>query len=466
VGGTRSERFVLFQTQSKLTSECHWIDSSRPEGDPSVILPRVDGVEYDVDHAVWPGVGDVWLVRTNRPNADCTAATDFAVYRMPIEGGTDDLVEVLAHRPGIKVNDVEAFAAHVVVSERHNGLEQLHVFYPDGDRHEVIPQPDAVYSLMGAGNPEWDVTTYRFAYTSLVTPMSTIDYDVASGRRDVVRVQPVRDYDAARFTTARLWATASDGTEVPVSVVARADVALDGTAPCLLYGYGSYEHSIDPTFSTLRINLLERGVVFAIAHIRGGGEMGRHWYEDGRLAQKANTFTDFISCAEHLIELGWAAPDRLAIRGGSAGGLLMGAVTNLRPDLWRAVVAEVPFVDVVTTMSDVSLPLTVTEWEEWGNPLDNADDYRTMRAYSPYDNIGSGRYPAMYVSGGLNDPRVGYWEPAKWVAKIRANATADYPVLLRTELGAGHQGLSGRYDIWHDEARVHAFVLVALGVEG
>jgi oligopeptidase B len=374
-------------------------------------------------------------------------------------------VEVIAHRPGTKVNDVDAFAGHIVVAERSDGLEQLRVLVPATGLSELIPQPDPVFSLLGSRNPEWAAETYRFGYTSLVTPMSTVEIDIASGRRDVIRVQPVRDYDASQFVTTRIWATAADGTSVPISLVARADVAVDGTAPCLLYGYGSYEHSIDPAFSTLRLNLLERGVVFAIAHVRGGGEMGRHWHEEGRLVHKPNTFSDFISCAEHLVETGWAAPDRIAIRGGSAGGLLMGAVTNLRPDLWQAVIAEVPFLDVITTMSDPSLPLTVTEWEEWGNPIDNPDDYRVMRSYSPYDNIGVTTYPAMYVTGGLNDPRVGYWEPAKWVAKLRATTTARYPVVLRTELGAGHQGLSGRYDVWKDEARVHAFVLVALGVE-
>jgi oligopeptidase B len=465
VGATRSERFVVIQSQSKLTSECLWIDAAAPEREPAVVMPRVEGVEYDIEHAAWPGSGDVWLVRTNRPDAAGVVATDFAVLRMPVTGSAEDLVEVIAHRPGTKVNDIDAFAGHVVVAERSDGLEQLRVLVPATGFSEVVPQPDPVFSLVGSRNPEWASETYRFGYTSLVTPMSTVEIDVASGRRDVIRVQPVRDYDASQYTTTRVWATAGDGTLVPISLVARADVAVDGSAPCLLYGYGSYEHSIDPAFSTLRLNLLERGVVFAIAHIRGGGEMGRHWHEEGRLLQKPNTFSDFISCAEHLVETGWAAPDRIAIRGGSAGGLLMGAVTNLRPDLWQAVVAEVPFLDVITTMSDPSLPLTVTEWEEWGNPIDNPDDYRVMRSYSPYDNIGDAPYPAMYVTGGLNDPRVGYWEPAKWVAKLRATTTARYPVVLRTELGAGHQGLSGRYDVWRDEARVHAFVLVVLGVE-
>ncbi len=281
----------------------------------------------------------------------------------------------------------------------------------------------------------------------------------------MVKVQPVLGgYVAADYRTERLWATASDGTRVPISLVCRRDQRLDGSAPCLLYGYGAYEITVDPTFSSARLNLLERGFVFAIAHVRGGGEMGRRWYEQGRLEHKPNTFSDFVACAEHLVAEGWTRPDRLVIRGGSAGGLLMGAVTNQRPDLFRAVVAEVPFVDVVTTMSDETLPLTVTEWEEWGNPVADAGAYRTMRSYSPYDNVTAGPYPSLYVTGGLNDPRVGFWEPAKWVAKLRATRTDDRLVVLKTEMGAGHQGPSGRYEMWCDEARTQAFILGAVGI--
>jgi oligopeptidase B len=272
-------------------------------------------------------------------------------------------------------------------------------------------------------------------------------------------------YEPADYRSERLWAEAPDGTQVPVSLVCRRDQPLDGSAPCLLYGYGSYEYPIDPSFSHTRLNLLERGFVFAIAHVRGGGELGRPWYEQGRLMHKRNTFTDFIACAERLVADGWTSADRLVIRGGSAGGLLMGAVANMRPDLFNAVVAEVPFVDVVTTMSDESLPLTITEWEEWGNPRDDVEAYAYMKSYSPFDNVHAADYPAMYVTAGLNDPRVGYWEPAKWVAKLRVTKTDENPLLLRTELGAGHRGPSGRYDAWRDEARVHAFILAVVGAE-
>jgi oligopeptidase B len=285
--------------------------------------------------------------------------------------------------------------------------------------------------------------------------------------------QPVLgDFDPARYRTERRWAVADDGTRVPLSLVWRPDVAGESPklAPCLLYGYGSYETSIDPTFSSLRLSLLDRGFLFAIAHVRGGGELGRHWYEDGKLAAKPNTFTDFVACARHLVDEGLTAPDRLVARGGSAGGLLMGAVANLAPDLFRAVVAEVPFVDCLTTILDETLPLTVLEWDEWGNPVEDASIYEVMKSYSPYDNVrsvdGAGnpvRYPDILATAGLSDPRVGFWEPAKWVAKLRA-ANPDNRVLLKTELGAGHGGPSGRYDAWRDEAFVYAFILDALGL--
>jgi oligopeptidase B len=471
VGLTRSERFVVISADSKMTSEARAIDSTRPTDPPRVILPRRQGVEYDVDHARWAGAGDAWLVRTNAPGPAGAAATNFAVAHLDTAGGGwDELTSVIAHRHDVKVEAVEAFRSHLVVSEREGGIEQLRIVPVTGDGPApddgwVIDQPDPVFSLTGGLNMEWDTDRYRFGYTSLTTPLSSIDLHLGSRLRQVLRVQPVGGgYRPEDYRTERIWATAPDGTQVPVSLVASADAPLDGTAPCLVYGYGSYEITIDPAFSALRVNLLARGFTFAIAHVRGGGELGREWYEQGRLQRKPNTFTDFIACAEHLVATGWAAADRVVIRGGSAGGLLMGAVTNARPDLWRAVVAEVPFVDVVTTMSDTSLPLTVTEWEEWGNPLDDPYAYRVMLSYSPYDNVKAGAYPAMYVTAGLNDPRVGYWEPAKWVAKLRSLRSDDRLLVLRTEMGAGHQGASGRYETWRDEARVQAFILTQVGI--
>jgi oligopeptidase B len=381
-----------------------------------------------------------------------------------------ELRPLLDHRPEVKLESAESFAGHIVVSERWktDGLERIRIIDRATGEQHVIAQPEPVYSLAGASNADWDSRTYAYGYTSLVTPVSTVEYDVAERRGTSVWTQQVLGgYDPGRYRTERLWALAADGARIPVSIVTRSDLTFDGSAPCLLYGYGAYETNIDPSFSSLRLNLLERGASFAIAHIRGGGELGRKWYEEGRLDRKTNSFTDFIAAAEMLTATGWASRDGLVARGASAGGLLMGAVTNLRPDLWAGVVAEVPFVDVVTTMSDTSLPLTVTEWEEWGDPVHDPDAYERMVAYSPYDNIRDGvDYPALYVTGGLNDTRVGFWEPAKWVAKLRAKGAGGEgrPVLLRTEMGAGHGGPSGRYDVWRDEARVQAFILSRMGL--
>ena len=455
---SRSQSRVVIHTASKTSSEVLWIDADEPGSAPAVLIPRLAAVEYDVEH---DGTG--WLVRTNHLPGETATATNFAVFRFDGDDPSAGSRVVLPHRPDVKVDGVEAFAAFTVVTERSatDGLERLRVIDRSGADH-VIGQPEAAYSLLGGQNPEWDQDSYRFGYTSLVTPRTSVDYRVADRHREPIWSQLVPGYDPARYRTERVWAGAADGARIPISLVCRADHERDGTAPGLLYGYGAYEASMDPGFSAVNLNLVERGMVFAVAHVRGGGEMGRTWYEQGRMEHKANTFSDFVSAAEELIDGGWVAADRLVARGGSAGGLLMGAVTNMRPDLWRVVVAEVPFVDVVTTMSDTSLPLTVTEWEEWGDPVHDADAYRRMLAYSPYDNVAPRpQWPAMYVTAGLHDPRVGFWEPAKWVARLRSvgAGTGDRPVLLRTELGAGHQGPSGRYDTWRDEARVQAFVL-------
>jgi oligopeptidase B len=297
----------------------------------------------------------------------------------------------------------------------------------------------------------------------MVTPSSVFDYDMDTRERRLLKQQPVLGgYDPGDYVTERLWATAEDGTRVPMSLVRRADVEPTGDNPALLYGYGSYEASMDPGFSSLRLSLLDRGFVFAIAHVRGGGEMGRRWYTDGKYLKKRNTFTDFIACAEHLVAERWTSPRRLGIRGGSAGGLLVGAVANLRPDLFGAVVAQVPFVDALNTILDPSLPLTVLEWEEWGNPVESPEFYAYMKSYAPYENVEAKDYPAMFVTAGLNDPRVSYWEPAKWVARLRATKTDTNTLLLKTEMGAGHMGPSGRYDAWKEEAEVFAFLIDTL----
>ena len=453
---TRSERYLLLLLESKVTSEMWFLPADDPTGEFRVIAPREQDVEYYADHH-----GDRFFVVTN---AD--GAVNFKLVETPIATpGRDHWRDVVPHREDVKLDGAEAFARHLVLHERAEGLRRLRILrLADGEQH-VVEQPEPVYTVGPDVNAEFDTDVYRFSYQSLVTPRSVYDYDVEARTRVLKKQQPVLgNYDPTQYTTARAWATADDGVRVPMSIVHRADVPLDGSAPALLYGYGSYEHSVDPTFSSLRLSLLDRGVVYAIAHIRGGGEMGRRWYEDGKYLRKKNTFTDFVACAEQLVADRYTSPARLAIRGGSAGGLLMGAVTNLRPDLPAAVVAEVPFVDCLTTILDETLPLTVLEWEEWGNPVADPDVYAYMKSYSPYDNVRPEAYPAMLVTAGLNDPRVSYWEPAKWVQKLRAVTTGERPVLLKTELGAGHMGPSGRYDAWRDEAFVLAFLLDALGV--
>ncbi|MGQ0833134.1 MAG: prolyl oligopeptidase family serine peptidase, partial [Microthrixaceae bacterium] len=331
-----------------------------------------------------------------------------------------------------------------------------------GERELAMPEP--VYDTGPATNAEFETATLRFTYTSLVTPGTVFDEDLDTGARVLLKqTEVLGGHDPSAYETGRLWATAPDGVRVPISYVHRAGIAHDGTAPCLLYGYGSYEECIDPTFSTLRLSLLDRGFVFAIAHVRGGGELGRPWYEDGKELRKTNTFTDFVACAEHLVSERVTAASRLVARGGSAGGLLMGAIANSRPDLFAAVVAEVPFVDCLTTILDDTLPLVITEWEEWGNPVEDPAVYAYMKGYSPYDNVEVKDYPTILATAGLNDPRVSFWEPAKWVQKLRASTTSGRPIYLKTEMGAGHQGPSGRYDAWKDEAFVFAFILDALG---
>ncbi len=360
------------------------------------------------------------------------------------------------------------------MSERSQGLARIRVHplpateafahpLPEG---WLVPAPEDPATSWTGANPEFETTLLRYEYSSLVTPRTVYDIDLTDGRTTVLKRQPVLGgYDPARYSTERVWATSDDGTAVPMSIVRRADTPVDGSAPCLLYGYGAYEHSIDPIFSSIRLSLLDRGFVFAIAHVRGGGEMGRRWYEEGRLLTKPNTFTDFIACARALVEGGWTTSDRLVARGGSAGGLLIGAVANRARELFRAMVAEVPFVDCLTTMSDPSLPLTVIEWDEWGDPVHDAETYHLMKSYSPYDNVHGVGYPDLLVTAGLEDPRVSYWEPAKWVQRLRA-ADPAASVLLKVDLEAGHGGPSGRYAAWRDEAFVFAFILDRTGASG
>ena len=455
VDRTRDDRVLLLQLESKVTTEWWSLDADTPTGNFTVVHPREQGLEYSVDHHEGR-----FLIVTN---AD--GAYDFKLVETPVASpGRASWTEVVAHRPGTRLDGIDVFANHLVLLERHEATQRLVVRrFSDGETH-AIEQPEDVSTAGFGTNPEYDTTAYRYSYTSLVTPRSIYEYDLDARTRELKKQQPVLGgYDPADYETGRTWATAEDGTRIPISYVHRAGLVRDGSAPCLLYGYGSYEISIDPGFSPLRLSLLDRGFVFAIAHIRGGGEMGRRWYENGKFLSKRNTFTDFIASAEHMVAENFTSPDRLVARGGSAGGLLMGAIVNLRPELFAVIVAEVPFVDVLTTMLDESLPLTVTEWEEWGNP-NEGDFYEYMKAYAPYDNVSEQPYPAMLVTAGLNDPRVSYWEPAKWVARLRERSTSDKPILLKTEMGAGHGGPSGRYDAWKDEAFIYAFILDQLGL--
>jgi oligopeptidase B len=450
---TRSERFIVLGLHSMVTTEARVLPADDPGAEFRVVEPRREGVEYDVDHQ-----GDRFLIVTNDD------ALDFRLVEAPVTNpGQEHWRDVIPHQPGTRILAAEAFAGHVVVHLRRDALKGLRVIRTtDGATHDVeFDEP--VYTVLAfEDNPEYDATVYRFHYTSLVTPASVYDYDLDARTRTLRKRQPVLgDFDPDRYESVREWATAPDGRLVPLSLVRRRDQT--GPSPTLLYGYGAYEASMDPGFSIPRLSLLDRGVTFAIAHVRGGGEMGRSWYEDGKLLHKRNTFTDFIAAADHLIERRYTSPDLLAARGGSAGGLLMGAVANIGPERFHTIVAEVPFVDNVNTMLDPGLPLTVTEWEEWGNPASDPEAYRYMRSYSPYENVAERPYPAILATAGLNDPRVSYHEPAKWVARLRTEATGGAPVLLKTEMGAGHSGPSGRYDAWRDEALVLAFVLDQLG---
>jgi oligopeptidase B len=448
----KSERFIIFSSTSHVTSECRFLASDEPHTEPAMVEPRRHGIEYSIDHQ-----GDRFLILTN------DGARDFRLMATPVSHpGRASWVEVVPERPGVRLNFTDVHIDHVVLGQRSDGLQRLEVLDSLSGSTHVIEQPDPAYTAFPGSSPNYHSAVMRFFYTSLTAPFSAIDYDMRTRQRTVVKEQPVRGgYNRADYVTDRLWATAPDGIRVPLSIVHRRGLTMNGTNPTLLYGYGAYEVSNEPMFDASRLSMLDRGFVYAIAHVRGGGEMGRGWYEDGKFLSKTNTFTDFIACAQLLIDKGYTSQSRLAIRGRSAGGLLIGAVLNARPDLFGCAVAQVPFVDVLTTMLDESLPLTVNEYEEWGNPSE-VEYYQYMKSYSPYDNVVPARHPAMLVTGGLNDPRVSYWEPAKWVAKLRAVEQGDAPILLKTQMGAGHSGPSGRYESWREEAFVTAFVLSRL----
>jgi oligopeptidase B len=455
LGKTNSREYILIDIHSSLTSETRYIPADHPRDTFEPILPREQDVEYSVSHH-----GDSFYVTTNE------GAKTFRLMRVPMKNpGKSSWHEVIPQRPAVTLLGTDTFADHLVIIERDNGLVRLRVrSFQDGTEY-YVDFPEPVYSVFPTQNVEYKTNLLRFSYTSLVTPSSVYDFDMVTRRRELKKQQEVLGgYDPELFSSARVYAVATDGVKVPISLVyKKGTTTFDGKAPMLLSAYGAYGIPMEPTFNSDRLSLLDRGFVCAIAHIRGGGDLGRPWHDDGKLLNKRNTFTDFIAAAQYLVDHRYTSPDRLAIMGGSAGGLLMGAVTNMRPDLFRAVIAKVPFVDVLNTMLDPTLPLTVTEYEEWGNP-EEKKFYQYMRTYSPYDNVEPKRYPIMLVTGGLNDPRVSYWEPAKWVAKLRATKKDDNLLLLKMNMGAGHGGPSGRYARMKETAFDYAFILNAIGV--
>lgn len=462
VGMTRSRRFLEIGLGSKVTSESWLLDTTQPDATFQIVWPRREGVEYSVEHAVLDGEDRLLILHND-------GAANFELVSVPVGAPDDESARrvLIPHSDDTRLEDVDAFSDFVAVSYRREGLARVGLYDPSdaGDRIAEIPFDEPIFSAGLGGNPEWHQPTLRLGYTSMVTPSTVYDYTVATHERRRLKQQPVLgDFDPTRYVSRREWAPAEDGTLVPISLVGRIDVLEGGPdrpAPVLLYGYGSYEASMDPSFSIARLSLLDRGVVFAIAHVRGGGEMGRHWYDQGKLLAKTNTFTDFVAAARHLIDVGITAPDRLVAEGASAGGLLMGAVANIAPELFAGIHAGVPFVDPLTSILDPSLPLTVIEWDEWGDPLHDPAVYAYMKSYSPVENVADHPYPRILATTSLNDTRVLYVEPAKWTAKLR-EVHAD--VLLKTEMSAGHGGVSGRYAAWEERAFELAWILDVLGI--
>ncbi len=455
VAETSDRRWIVIATGDHVTSEVRLLPADNPLAEPIMVAPRQSGREYDVDTH-----GDTLFIHTN----DVDPMWRLVTAPISAPGEWTELIGPSRH---FYMTGVECYRDFFVVEGREDGLDQVAIHRYDAPTvAERIDFPEASYAAGLGDNPEYDQTVLRVGYESMVTPGTVYDYDTATRGLTVLKVQEIPSgYEAGEYRTERLHITARDGTEVPVSIVYPADFPRDGSRPLFLYAYGAYGHAIPPGFSTGRLSLLDRGFAYAIAHIRGGDDLGQQWYHDGKLAKRTNTFTDFVDVARGLIEQKWTSEGRIAIAGRSAGGELMGAVVNSDPELWGAVIADVPFVDVLNTMMDESLPLTPGEWPEWGNPITDPAAFQLIRSYSPYDNVRAQDYPPLFISGGLNDPRVTYWEPAKWAAKLRATKTDNNILLLKTNMGAGHGGKSGRFDSLREAAEEHAFVLWQLGVE-
>ncbi|AMY23842.1 S9 family peptidase [Rhodococcoides fascians] len=467
-GSTRSEKYLMIWVGSKITSECLVLESTDPEGEFRVVLPRTDGIEYSIEHAVVAGEDRFLITHNGSVNGWGTEgekAENFLLAEAPVSDPLDQRI-LVPHQGDVRVEDIDAFASHLIFTYRREALTRMAI-WPLTDEgygeYRELEFDEELYSVGAGSNPEWDQPLLRMVYTSFITPGQVYDLDIASGELLLRKSQPVLgQFDAGDYVQHREWATAPDGTQIPLSVIARKDVP-EGPAPTLLYGYGSYEASMDPSFSVARLSLLDRGIVFVVAHVRGGGEMGRHWYDQGKTLQKKNTFTDFIAAAQHLIDTGRTSPKHLVADGGSAGGLLMGAVANLAPELFNGILANVPFVDPLTSILDPSLPLTVIEWDEWGNPLADKEVYDYMKSYSPYENVEAKNYPSILAITSINDTRVLYVEPAKWVAALRATKTGDSDLLLKTEMSAGHGGVSGRYEKWKEAAFEYAWIVDKTG---
>ncbi len=455
VGGTRDHRWVMIGINDHETSEYRIIDASDPDASVRLVEPRQAGLQYDLEEG-----GDCFFVLTN---AD--GAKDFKIMAAPLyDPRRANWTEVVPHEPGRLILSILGFRDFLVRLERKDGLPRIVIrARSDGSEHTIAFAEEA-YSLGLGGSYEFDTDSLRFSYSSMTTPTQVFDYDMRTRERTLLKTQEVPSgHDPQLYVTRRLMAPAPDGELVPVSLLYRAGTPLDGSAPCLLYGYGAYGIAIPAAFSTNSLSLVDRGFVYAIAHIRGGKDKGYHWYEDGKRDKKTNTFSDFIAVARHLVSERYTSHDRIVAQGGSAGGMLMGAVANMAPDAFGAIIAEVPFVDVLATMLDASLPLTPPEWPEWGNPIASAEDYRFIAAYSPYDNVAAKAYPPILAVAGLTDPRVTYWEPAKWVARLRATKTDPSPVLLRINMDAGHAGASGRFSRLEEIAYNYAFALKIVG---
>ena len=454
VSRSSDHEYIFLYSESSITTEVWYLSSSKGEKKFALLLAREEGHEYSVGHRE-----GLFYIRTNKD------AKNFRLVTAPVEKpSSGNWSELVPHRTDIKLEDVALFRNHAVFSERKNALNTLRVLDFRTDRIQDIGFPEPVYSAFPSANPEFHTTKFRYTYQSFITPSSVFEYNMESGEIVLLKqTEVLGGYDPAQFVSERIWAKASDGTEIPISLVYKNGMKRDGSSPLLLYGYGSYGISIPVDFSIPRLSLLERGVVYALAHIRGGDDMGEQWRDDGKMLKKKTTFTDFIACAEYCVKQGYTSNDRLAIQGGSAGGLLIGAVLNMRPTLCKAAHLAVPFVDVVNTMLDTTLPLTVGEYLEWGNPNVKAD-YDYMKTYCPYSNIETKSYPDILITASLNDSQVMYWEPAKYTAKMRATKTGSNTLLLKMNMGAGHSGASGRYDAYKEQAFVYAFLLKEFGI--